>query len=171
MLVRAARLIALIGVCSFVGAPLFGGQPAKALSALEIRDIDNSVDPIRGRKDDQQVCSMEARNSDDKRFVKRLWDDYGPVFGFKAWNNFGPDSSYRQIRLTHEGKVLTLKSWHPIYERNESVVVTSHGVMSSNGRSRADVLKDDDPDYVARRSAFDSLVDLCLMHNPLPSNP
>jgi hypothetical protein len=162
---RAARLIAFIGVCSFVGGPLSGGQPANtALSALEILDVDNRMDLIRGRTDDRRVCSLDAQSSDDARFMKRLWDDYGPVFGFKEWNNFGPDSSYRQIRLMHDGKTLTLKSWHPLYERNEGAVVTSQGVMALEGRSRAEVLKKDDPDYVARRAAFDSLVEKCLGH-------
>lgn len=171
MSVRAAGLIALFGVCSLVGFPLFGGQPAKALSALEIRDVDNRMVPSHGRKDDQQVCSMEARSSDDTRLVKRLWDDYGSVFGFTDWNNFGPDSSYRQIRLTHEGNVLTLRSWHPIYERNEGTVVTSHGVTLLNGRSRADVLKKDDPAYLARRVAFDALVERCLARNARTTKP
>ena len=162
MFVRAARLIALLCVCSLVGLPLFGGQPAKSLSALEIRDVDNSMNPTRGRKDDQQVCRVEVRNSDDAGFVKHLWDDYGPVFGFKDWNNFGPDASYRQIRLVHEGQTLTLQSWHPIYERNQSAVVTSQGVMALEGRSRAEVLKKDDPAYLSRRVAFDALVDRCL---------
>jgi hypothetical protein len=162
VLVRVARLIVLIGACSSLGAPSFGGQQEAAPSVLDIRDVNNALGVNPGRIEDPQVCRMEARGSEDRRFVKRLWDDYGPVFGFKDWNNFGPDSAYRQIRLTHDGKTLTLKSWHPAYERNEKLVVTSQGVMLLEKQSRAEVLKKDDPDYVARREAFDSLVEKCL---------
>lgn len=166
MLVRAARLIVFIGFCSSLGAPSFGAQPGKPLSLLEIRDVDNSPIPS---KEGRLICRVEARSDEDRRFVKGLWDGYGPVFGFKDWNNLGPDSMYRQLRLVHEIKTLTLRSWHPIYERDRKLIVTSHGVTTLGKRSRAEVLRKDNQTYVKRRAAFDTLLERCLMHNrPTP---
>ncbi len=161
MSVRVASLIAIIGAWSVLAAPALGDQP-RILGMLEIRDIDNSPVPS---KEGRLICRVEARNDQDQRFVKRLWDEQGPAFGFKDWTNLGPDSMYRQIRLVHERKVLTLKSWHPIYERNHGLVVTSHGVTALGKRSRADVLRKDNPTYRARRAAFDTILERCLMHN------
>jgi len=146
--------------------PLSGGQPDKALSTLDIRDVDHSLDPTSGRQPDKPVCVLKGQGAKDERMLTQLWEDFGPLFGFKDWNSFGPDSMYRQIRLEREGKVLTFRSWHPIYERDKSKVVTSQGVMPLNGRTRADVLKKDDRGYIARRAAFDAIVDLCLALSP-----
>ena len=153
-------MIILVSVC--VGVPSFGAQPGKPLSRLEIRDVDNSPTPS---KEGRLICRVEAQSDEDRRFVKQVWDGYGPVFGYKDWINLGPDSMYRQVRLVHEIKVLTLKSWHPIYERNPKLVVTSQGVTALGKRSRTEVLRKDDKAYVKRRTAFDSLLQQCLMHN------
>jgi len=162
----AAGLIALAAVSGLLAMPSLGGQPEKALSTLDIRDVDNSLHPTRGRQPDKQVCSLDGQGAKAEQMLKQLWEDFGPLFGFKDWNSFGPDSSFRQIRLEYAGKVLTFRSWHPIYERDKRMVVTSHGVLPLNGRSRAEVLKKDDRGYVARRVAFDAIVDLCLALSP-----
>jgi hypothetical protein len=159
---RAAGLIALVAVFGFTAIPCFAGQPEKALSTLDVRDVDNSRNPARGRQPDKPVCSVDGRGAKVEQMLKQLWDDFAPLFGSTDWNSFGPDSSYRQIRLEHGGKVLMLRSWHPIYERDKRVVATSRGLTPLGGRSRADILREDDRGYVARRVAFDALVDLCL---------
>lgn len=161
LLPRAAGVIVLMVVSGLLAMPLFGAQPEKALSKLDIRDVDNSLKPPGGRQPDKQVCSLDGQGAKAEQMLKQLWGDFGPLFGFTDWNSFGPDSLYRQIRLEHGGKVLTLKSWHPIYERDKRMVVTSQGVTALDGRSRAEVLKNDDRGYVARRAAFDAIVDLC----------
>jgi len=169
MINRATRLLLVVVICSALGAPLFGDEkPEATLSKVEILDLDRTLEPDRGRQRDRQVFSLEARSKEDRRFIGRLWQVYGPVFRFEDWGSFGPDSSYRQIRLIHKGKVLTLSSWHPIVEQSSTHVATSYGVISLDGRSRAEVLKADDPDYFARRSAFDAIVDQCLAHTKAP---
>lgn len=156
----------MVGVCSSLGAPSFGDEkPPATLSKVEVLDVNRTLAPDRGRQKDRQVFSLEARSKEDRRFIRRLWQVYGPVFRFEDWSSFGPDSSYRQIRLIHNGKVLTLSSWHPLMEQNSTHVALSYGVISLEGRSRAEALKADDPDYFARRSAFDAIVDECLAHN------
>ena len=165
MFARAIRLVGLILVCSSVGGPSLGGPPSDAaLSKIEILDVDNAHALGKTRKDGHPVCSLEAHTREDTQFVRRLWETYGPVFKFEDWNNFGPDSSYRQIRLIHNGKVLILNSWHPLVERNPGLVAASYGAISLDGRSRAEVLSADDPGYVAKRLAFDATVDQCLSH-------
>ena len=163
---RAAGVIALVAVSGLLAMPSHGGQPDKALSTLDIRDVDNRLHPTRGRQPDKQVCSLGGQGAKAEQMLKQLWDDFGPLFGFKDWNSFGPDSSFRQIRLEYAGKVLTFRSWHPIYERDGRTVAMSHGLIPLNGRSRAEVLKKDDRGYVARRVAFDAIVDLCLALSP-----
>lgn len=166
---RATRLLLAVAVCSSLGAPSFGDQkPEATLSKVEVLDLNRTLEPDRGRKRDRQVFSLVARSREDRRFIGRLWQVYGPVFRFEDWSNFGPDSSYRQIRFIHKGKMITLSSWHPIVEQNSTHVATSYGVTSLDGRSRAKVLKAGDPDYFARRMAFDAIVDQCLTHNKAP---
>lgn len=165
---RAAGLLALMAVAGFVAVPCLAGQPEKALAALDIRDIDRRTHPAGGPQPDKQVCSLSGQGARAERMLNQLWDDFGPLFGFTGWDSFGPDSMYRQIRLEHGGKVLMLRSWHPIYERDKSVVVTSQGVTPLAGRSRAEVLQTDDRAYVARRAAFDAILDLCLAMSPPP---
>jgi hypothetical protein len=166
---QGTRLLFVVGICSSLAAPSFGDEkPPATLSKVEILDVNRTLEPDRGRQRDRQVFSLEARSKEDRRFIGRLWQVYGPVFRFEDWSSFGPDSSYRQIRLIHRGKVLTLSSWHPIVEQNSTHVATSYGVISLDGRSRGEVLKAGDPDYFARRSAFDAIVDRCLAHNKAP---
>ena len=159
---RAAGLIALVAVSVLPAANSLAGQPDKALSTLDIRDIDHRTHQSGKPQPDKQVCSLDGRGDRGERMLNQLWEDFGPLFGFTDWNSFGPDAKYREIRLERGGKVLTFRSWHPIYERDGSMVVTSQGVFPLNGRSRAEVLKKDDRGYVARRTAFDAIVDLCL---------
>ncbi len=163
---RAVGLIALVAVSGLFAMPSWGGQPEKALSTLDIRDIDNTVHPTRGRQPDKQVCSLNGQEARAERLLNQLWEDFGPLFRFTDWNSFGPDSMYRQIRLERGGKVLTFRSWHPIAERDGRMVALSQGLVPLNGRSRAEVLKQDDRGYVAKRSAFDAIVDLCLAVRP-----
>ena len=47
---------------------------------------------------------------------------------------------------------------HPLYEKNEKVVVTSNGVESLEGRSREEVLKADKEWYREARRVFDAVV-------------
>lgn len=159
-------LLLVVGICSSLGAASFADEkPEATLSKVEILDLNRTLEPDRGRQRDRQVFTLEARSPEDRRFVGRLWEVYGPAFRFEDWSSFGPDSSYRQIRLIHKGRVLTLSSWHPIVEQSSTHVATSYGVISLDGRSRPEVLRAGDPDYFARRSAFDAIVDQCLAHS------
>lgn len=163
MIHRATRLLFAVAICSSLSAPSFGDEkPDATVSKVEILDLNRTLDLDRGRMRDRQVFRLEARSREDRRFIGRLWQVYGPFFRFQDWGNFGPDSSYRQIRITHKGKMLTLSSWHPLMEQNSTHVAMSYGVTSLNGRSRAEALKADDPDYLARRNAFDAIVEQCL---------
>lgn len=165
---RAAGLIALVAVSGLLAAPCLAGQPEKTLTTLDIRDIDRRTHPTGGHQPEKHVCSLDGQDARAERLLNQLWEDFGPLFRFTDWYSFGPDSMYRQIRLKHGEKVLTFRSWHPIYERDKRMVVTSRGVTALAGRSRAEVLKEDDQGYVARRAAFDAIVDLCLATSPPP---
>lgn len=163
MIHRATRLLFAVAIGSSLAGPASGdGKPDATVSKVEILDLNRTLDLDRGRMRDRQVFRLEARSREDRRFIARLWQVYGPVFRFENWSSFGPDSSYRQIRMTHKGKTLTLSSWHPLMEQNTTHVAMSYGVTSLDGRSRAEALKADNPDYLARRSAFDAIVEQCL---------
>src|SRR3989338_8832492 len=164
---RIIKLIALFAICGSLWLPLFcHAEPNPGLFKVEIRDIDNQLMPpvsssTAPKKTDHWLFNLSAQNKEDQQFVRQLWETYGPVFDFRDWDSLGPDSSYRQIRLIYEGKTLILNSWHPIYEQNPGAVVTSRGVTSLDGRSRAEVMEADDQHYIAKRSAFDAIVDRC----------
>ncbi len=163
---RAAGLIALVALSGLLAVPPVAGQPEQAPSTLDVRDIDRRTNPTGKPQPDKPVCSLSGKDARAERMVKQLWEDFGPLFRFTDWDSFGPDSMYRQIRLEHAGKVLTFRSWHPIYERDKRMVATSGGLKPLAGRSREEVLKEDDRGYVARRVAFDAIVDLCLALSP-----
>jgi hypothetical protein len=73
------------------------------------------------------------------------------------WNNFGPDSGYREIVIFCRAGQFILRSWHPIVERNPFLVAASYGVSTLGGKSREQLLREDDPDYISKRNAFDEI--------------
>ena len=164
MFVRMIGLITFSGLVISLSASAAARQSRAAVDRIEIVDINNTLELRSKPRTNLPVCVIEAKNVVERRFVHRLRKDYSPVFDHKDWSNFGPDSEYRQIRLVSNGKVLTLQSWHPLYERDGRFVVTSHGVSSLDGRTRAEVLREGDRVYLARRTAFDAIVDQCLAH-------
>lgn len=150
-------------VCLFISLSLsLSGASPPAVWKIEVMDINNTLELRSRPRTYQPVCVLEAKNAADRRFINEIGKAYGPIFSHRDWSSFGPDSRYRRIRLVIKGKMLTLQSWHPIYEKEPRIVVTSHGVSSLNGRTRAEVLIEDDSDYVARRTAFDAIVEQCL---------
>lgn len=98
----------------------------------------------------------------DLEFTRRLWNDHGPAFDFRDWDNFSPDKPYRRVVLEWEGKRIVLKSLHPLVELDPELVVTSGGVEPLAGRDRTEALaSDDDPQYLKKREAFDAIVAAC----------
>ena len=70
--------------------------------------------------------------------------------------HFGPDSGFEVIEVRHAGRVLRMRSWHELFERNPNLVVTSAGVGSLEGRDRDAVLAAEPPEYRQfRRTWFD----------------
>lgn len=73
------------------------------------------------------------------------------------WVNYGPDSSYREITISCDQGEYILRSWHPLFEMKPNLVAASYGVTTLNGRTREEVLRQDDARYVAQRRAFDEI--------------
>ena len=73
--------------------------------------------------------------------------------------HFGPDASYVSIVIEVAGHSVTLESWHPLFEENPRLVVTSHGVGSLEGKTREEVLKKEPAWYLEFRRVFDSIVE------------
>ncbi len=90
-------------------------------------------------------------------FLRDLQDFAFDTFPDRTWINYGPDASYRTIRITCDGDEMQLSSWHPIYEQKPSVVAGSHGLTTLNGQTREEFLGSDDQEYVAKRDAFDEI--------------
>ena len=65
--------------------------------------------------------------------------------------HFGPDSAYHAVYFAVPGRTVYAESWHELFERNEKVVVTSHGVSGLGGRTRAEVHAADVPEYQSFR--------------------
>jgi hypothetical protein len=73
------------------------------------------------------------------------------------WGNLGPDSRYREITLPCGETIYVLRSWHPIFEDDPSLVAASYGITPLDGQTRQEFLAADDPAYVAKRQAFDAI--------------
>ena len=70
----------------------------------------------------------------------------------------GPDASFVRIDLEVEGRKLSLASWHPLFEKNPKLVVTSTSVMALEGRDREEVLKKEPAWFLEFRRVFDAVV-------------
>lgn len=160
------KYLALLGLAVCCASPaLAQDQIPKQSTALEIVDVPNRFEYQKSNTADQPICSLSTQKKNERDFVHKLWTDYASVFGFRDWNNFGPDSSYRQIRIVSSGKAIVLKSWHPSAERNGKAVATSKGIEALNGRTLDQALSGD-PGYLSKRNAFDALVAKCLERQP-----
>ena len=146
-----------------VSAPIAraGSSEASAPARIEIVDVDRTLTPD-GPRDDAPVCHLEATGEREGAAFERLWSLEASVFQFENWTNVGPDAPFRQIRIVRGDREITLISWHPTMERDAKLVATSRGVTALADRTRAEVLAEDDRDYVARREAFDRIVDGCI---------
>lgn len=105
---------------------------------------------------DTQVVSIAASES-NQAALNKLRDVAAGAFPAGEWVNFGPDSSYRTIRLKCRDGQIELSSWHPLAEANPKVVAASYGLTSVVDQTREEFLQDDDPNYVRQREAFDVL--------------
>ena len=71
----------------------------------------------------------------------------------------GPDSSYHRIDLLSGKKHGSLASWHELFERNPKLVVSSHGVSSLDGRTREQVMREDEQAYRDFRTLWKEIRD------------
>lgn len=135
--------------------------------SIEIMDVAIRFDSQKRFNTNEPICMLAAQNMNQEEFIRHLWSDYASAFGSRDWNNFGPDSGYREIRLSYSGKTIVLRSWHPSAERNNNVVATTNGIEPLNGRTRDQALAGN-PDYLSKRRAFDSIVMECLARQHMP---
>jgi hypothetical protein len=104
------------------------------------------------------VASIEAKDDATRKEIAALWDEAAKAFPEDRRNMYGPDSSYVSIVITRGNDKITINSWHPLFEKNPKLVVTSQGVESLDGRTREDVLKADKKWYQNARRCFDKIV-------------
>jgi metallo-beta-lactamase class B len=109
-----------------------------------------------------------ALRPEDAAFLDELYDFAVARFGEASWNNFGPDSSVREIAFVSKGRLARLRSWHPVAEKNASIVAASYGLTALEDQDRESFLKDDDPAYVAKRQAFDEIANRLREHYGRP---
>ena len=110
------------------------------------------------RGESKEVGSVSAKNDSTRGEILKYWLEAKNAFPKDRRNLFGPDSGYVEITVTNGEETIVVRSWHPLYEKNKKVVVTSSGVESLNGRNRDEVLKADKEWYREARRVFDSMV-------------
>jgi len=142
-------IILVVGCATNDDTPDLGMAGA---SVVTIVDVDGGLSP----GGDKSLLQAVSTNS-DAQFLSELFDYATEYFPERSWNNFGPDSQYRQIVFASLGRKVELKSWHPIYETNANVVAASYGLTGLDGQSRDEFLVKDDQDYVQKRTAFDEI--------------
>lgn len=140
------------------GARAAGGAdipPEIRVNGVAVIDVYASTQA--GRAGDRQVRFSSA----DGDLAARLWDEYAPVFGGTGWDNADPELRHEVIILSKDGKSLVLRSRHRITETDPDLVVTANAVKRLGGRDRGAVLRAGPPEYLARREAFEKLMQEC----------
>lgn len=109
----------------------------------------------------------------DRDLAARLWREYAPAFGEGDWNNAALALRHETIILSREGKTIVLSSRHRITEQNTDFVVTANRIVKLAGRDKEAVLRAGPPEYLARREAFDRLIEECdaLMKESAATQP
>lgn len=97
--------------------------------------------------------------SSDKSLAEQLWREYAPIFGEGDWNNADPYLRHEVIIIAKEGRRMVLSSRHRIAEPYTDIVFTARGIETLGGRTREEVLRAGPPEYLARREAFDRLIE------------
>ena len=139
-----AALLTLSGCSSTV-------SPAPEASiAISIKDVGSLA-----TRDD--VILERTLQDGESTFLAEQYDLAAKQFPDGVWNNFGPDSRYREIVFASRGRKVVLRSWHPVFEQNSELVAGSDGIVALDGQTRDEYLKKDDPKYVAQRNAFDTI--------------
>ena len=111
---------------------------------------------------DKTLFDLKPLNEKHKIFIRDMWVEYHDKFDDSTWFSVGPDSTYREIEISYNNQKIKLMSWHPIFEENPKLVVTSKGVKSLDGQNREDVLKSGSSNYLKSRNHFDKIYETCF---------
>jgi hypothetical protein len=91
-------------------------------------------------------------------FVQSLVRKHGQHLDRLAVQNaYGPDSRYLEIEIQTPTLKWVIRSWHPLIETNDELVVTSSGIEVLAGRQKVDVLKKQPQSFQQFRSLFDQI--------------
>lgn len=71
-----------------------------------------------------------------------------------AEDKFGPDSQFTVLYLKHGAKQLQMRSWHELQEASGDWVGTAGSSAFLNGRSRAEVLRKEPPEFLYYRMVW-----------------
>ncbi len=105
----------------------------------------------------KELASVRAEDEATRKEILNLWEEAARAFPQDRRYLYGPDSGFVAITLTRGKSTLTVRSWHPLFEKNPNLVVTSHGVETLNERNREEVLKSDKAWYRNARKCFDKI--------------
>jgi hypothetical protein len=146
-------LLLLIGCSRATIEDASTAEPANPLGNVvrfEIEDFDAGQLP-------QQAALSGYASPENQATLNRSRDLALRQFPDGSWINFGPDASYRTIRLFCQNGTIELSSWHPIAEMHPNVVAASYGLTSLDGQSREEFLDRDKGEYLVKRDAFDAI--------------
>lgn len=110
------------------------------------------------RGEAKNIGSLDANDNATRVEILKLWKEAKKAFPKDRRDLLGPDSGYVEITITNGEETIVVRSWHPLFEKNEKLVVTSNGVEALDGRSRKEVLKADKEWYREARRVFDEVV-------------
>jgi len=110
------------------------------------------------RGESKDIVTVGANDDATREAILRFWQETKKAFPEDRRNLFGPDSGYIEIRITNGHEEIMVRSWHPLYEKNKKLIVTSSGIESLNGRDRKEVLDADQKWYREARKVFDEVL-------------
>jgi hypothetical protein len=104
------------------------------------------------------VASLRAEDAATHRDILQRWENAKKAFPKNRRHLYGPDSGFVALTITNGQEKIVVRSWHPLFEANPHVVVTSRGVETLGARNREEVLESDEAWYREARRVFDELL-------------
>ena len=109
---------------------------------------------------DRVTTTFRTQNREVDQFINAVQMVLSEHTVEDDWQLVVPDAPYIIIRILIDGRRIQMSSSHTVFERNENLVATQRGIETLNGRSRAELLLQENNSFRQHRIAFEKILSL-----------